>query len=645
MTHTKEVPVDKPEHDDDMVIDTSKMSEGKRAALEVAEASRETQWRQPSFCSEMFMGRWRGDLMFPFPVQPEADKAEGDVHIGRIRDFLKAHLDPDEVDRTHEIPDEVMEGLARLGVFALKVPKEYGGLGLSQVNYNRIMMMIASYCGSTAVLASAHQSIGVPQPLKLFGTEEQKKKYFPWFVDGKISAFALTEPDVGSDPARMVTEAKLAEDGTHYILNGAKQWCTNSPVAAVFVVMAKTAPKIIKGKERSQITAFIVERDMPGVEVVQRCDFMGLNGMQNGNLKFTDVKVPVGNRIGEEGRGLKLALDTLNIGRLTLPAACTGLGKQCLSIARRWGNERVQWGQPIGQHEAGREKIAFIASTTFAMEALTMLTSRYVDLKNMDIRLEAAMAKYFCTEYGWRIVHETLQFRGGRGYETAASLKKRGEAPYPVERMMRDARINTIIEGSSEIMRLFLAREAMDPHLRMAGPLLKPGTPVGKKISVSFKLLGFYALWYPRQWLSLPPMRLPEGAGPLVRHIRYANRTAHRLARGLLHAMARYGPTLDRRQIVLGHLMDIGTELFTMSATCSYALAGKDKPEGAMSIELADLFCRQAARRIRAHFAALRCNDNRAIDQVAKQVSAGEARWLEDGIIWIGPDEYNDGSE
>ncbi len=631
--------MDKPDQDNEMMIDTSKMNEGKRAALEVAEASRQATWTQPSFCSEMFMGRWRGDLMYPFPMQPEADKAEGDLHLERIRAYLEEHVDPDEIDRTHQIPDDVMAGLAKLGVFALKVPKEYGGLGLSQVNYNRIMMMIASYCGSTAVLASAHQSIGVPQPLKMFGSEAQKKKYFPWFVEGKISAFALTEPDVGSDPARMTTEAKLSEDGTHYILNGAKQWCTNSPVADVLVVMAKTAPKIVKGKERRQITAFIVERDMPGVEVVQRCDFMGLNGMQNGNLKFTNVKVPVENRIGEEGRGLKLALDTLNIGRLTLPAACTGLGKQCLSIARRWGNDRVQWGQPIGHHEAGREKIAFIASTTFAMEALTMLTSRYVDQKSMDIRLEAAMAKYFCTEYGWQIADQTLQLRGGRGYETADSLKARGEPPYPVERIMRDARINTIIEGSSEIMRLFLAREAMDPHLRLAGPLMMPGTPAGKKVSTAFKVLGFYALWYPRQWIRLQPMNVPAGSGPLLRHIRYASRTSHRLARALLHAMGRYGPTLDRRQIVLGHLMDIGTELFAVSATCSYALAGKDKPEGAMGIELADLFCKQAARRIKAHFAALRHNDNRDIDKVAKKVSSGDARWLEKGIVWIGPDE------
>jgi alkylation response protein AidB-like acyl-CoA dehydrogenase len=627
------------DHDNEMIIDTSKMSEGKRDALEVAEAARDANWRLPSFGSEMFMGRWRADLLYPFPCQPADDKAEGDVHIREIREFLEQNLDPDEVDETGIIPDGVMQGLAKLGLFALKVPKEYGGLGLSQVNYNRIMMMSASYCGSTTVLASAHQSIGVPQPLKMFGTEEQKKKYYPRFVEGAISAFALTEPDVGSDPARMSTEAVLSPDGTFYILNGAKQWCTNSPIADLFVVMAKTAPKMVHGKERRQVSAFIVERDMPGVEVTQRCGFMGLNGMQNGNLKFTDVHVPGENMIGPEGRGLKLALDTLNIGRLTLPAACTGMAKQCLSIARRWGNERVQWGQPIGHHEAGRQKIAFIASTTFAMESLTMLTSRYADMKSVDIRLEAAMAKYFCSENGWRIVHETLQLRGGRGYEKAASLKARGEEPYPVERMMRDARINTIIEGTSEIMRLFLAREAMDPHLKLAANLLKKGVPFPKKASTAFKLLAFYSLWYPRQWLSLLPRSTPTGSILLARHFRYVTRTSHHLARALFHAMARYGPTLDRRQIVLGHLMDIGTELFAMSATCSYALSSGRPRDGTMPVELADLFCRQAARRIKDHFSALRRNDNRDIDKVAKRVSEGDAKWLEEGIVWMGPKE------
>lgn len=626
-------------NDDQMIIDTSKMSAGKRDALEVTEAAREKQWRYPSFAGGLFMGRWRADLILPFPWQPEEDQLIGDKHVDKIREFLVEHLDPDEVDQTGIIPDEVMDGLAKLGVFALKVPQEYGGLGLSQVNYNRIMMMIASYCGSTTVLASAHQSIGVPQPLKMFGTEEQKKKYYPRFVAGAISAFALTEPGVGSDPAQMVTEAVLSEDGTHYILNGLKQWCTNSPIAEVLVVMAKTEPKIVNGKERRQVTAFIVERDTPGVELLQRCEFMGLSGMQNGNLKFTDVRVPVENMIGQKGRGLKLALDTLNIGRLTLPAACTGMAKQCLSIVRRYGNKREQWGQPIGHHEAGREKIAYIAATTFAMEAVTILASRYADLKYMDIRLEAAMAKYFCSETGWRIVDETLQLRGGRGYETAPSLKARGEEPYPVERMMRDARINTIIEGTSEIMRLFMAREAMDPHLTLAADLLKPDVPAGAKFAAVGRMFRFYSVWYPQQWLNVFAGILPQGSAALARHFRYMSRASHRLARTLFHAMARYGAGLEQRQILLSHLMDIGTELFAMSATCSYALACKEKRDDMMPIELADVFCRQAERRIKAHFDALRSNDTREINQLAKHVSEGQATWLEEGIVWIGPDD------
>lgn len=631
-------PTQKPkEADDEMVIDTSKMSSGKKDALEVAELSREKDWKLPSFAAELFMGRFKPELVFPFPAQPDTERAVGDALVNKVRDYLAANLDPDEVDATREIPKKVIQDLFDMGLFAMKVPEQYQGLGLSQVNYNRVMMMIASYCGSTAVLLSAHQSIGVPQPLKMFGTPEQKTKFYPRFRKSSISAFGLTEPGVGSDPAKMTTKADLSEDGKYYIINGAKQWCTNSPVADILIVMARTKPKMVRGKERQQITAFIVERNSPGIELLQRCDFMGLAGMQNGNLKFTDVKVPVENMIGGEGGGLKLALVTLNAGRLTLPAACTGMAKQCLSIARRWGNERVQWGQPVGHHEAGQEKLAFMASTTFAMEAVTMLSSAYVDMKNTDIRIEAAMAKYFCSEYGWKIVDQTMQLRGGRGYEKARSLKFRGEAPYPVERMMRDARINTIIEGTSEIMRLFLAREAVDKHLSMAKDMIKPGAPMGLRILTFLKLTGFYVWWYPRQWLSWLPGGMPSDAGSLATHLRYVSRTGHRLARALFHTMAFYRDKLDQHQIVLSHVIDIGTELFAITATCSFAIK-RAKEEGSQSpIELADLYSREAALRIEGHFRALCCNNNGRINKVAKTVSDGAVKWLEKEVVWIGP--------
>jgi alkylation response protein AidB-like acyl-CoA dehydrogenase len=367
---------------------------------------------------------------------------------------------------------------------------------------------------------------------------------------------------------------------------------------------------------------------------------MGIRGIQNGLLRFRDVRVPAANLLGEEGKGLKLALATLNTGRLTLPAACTGAAKQCLSIARRWGNARVQWGSPVGLHEAGRDKIARMAATTFAMEAVTWLTSHWADLGTRDIRIEAAMAKMFCSEAAWRIVDDTMQLRGGRGYETATSLKGRGEAAYPVERMMREIRINMIIEGTSEIMRLFLAREALDPHLRIAADLLKRGASFARKAAAGARVLGHYAAWYPAQWVNSSLWARHGGAGALARHFRYMDRAAHRLARTLFHAMVRHQARLDSRQNLLGRLMEIGTELFAMAAACSYALSLASRhADRANAVTLADVFCLQARARIEERFRAVRRNEDRRNNHFARQVLAGELRWLEEDIVWLGPRE------
>jgi len=635
-------PVNKPlgPEDGELIIDTSKMSADKRSAMEVAESAREQEWKHPSFAQQLFMGTFAHQMITDFPVQTEEDKKTGDEFIATLDAYLQKHLDAEQVDATRTVPQDVVDELFRMGAFAMKVPKQYGGLGFTQVNYNRVMMHVASYCASTAVLLSAHQSIGVPQPLKLFGTEEQKKKYFPRFRQHSISAFALTEPSVGSDPSKMATEAKLTPDGKHYVINGDKLWCTNGPIADLLVVMCKTAPKLVNGKERTQITALIVERSTPGIEVVHRCDFMGIRGIQNGLLRFKDVKVPVENILLGEGKGLKLALTTLNTGRLTLPAACTGVAKQCLSIARRWGNSRVQWGLPIGQHEAGREKIAFMASTTLAMEAVSWLTSHWADRHDIDIRIEAAMAKLFCSEMAWKIVDMTMQMRGGRGYEKASSLAARGEVPYPVERMMRDTRINTIIEGTSDIMKLFLAREAMDPHLRLAADILKKHVPIGQKMKAGAKLASFYSGWYLNQWFNSSLWSQHDEMGVLADHYKFIHSTSHRLARTIFHNMGLYRDKLERKQVLLGHLMEVGTELFAMSATCSYAsMLAKREGGDASAITLADMFCRDAARRIESHFNAISHNDDQLMNAVGKAVLAGDMRWLEEGVAWIGPRE------
>ncbi len=626
------------EEENVVLASTQGGSQGQQDALQVTEDARDKEYRQPSFGAKLFMGDFDSSLLFPFPTQSAEDKKVGDVFIAQLEAFLVENLDPDEVDKTYTIPDKVIQGLGKMGVFAMKIPKEYGGLGFSQTNYCRAVMKVASYCGATAVLISAHQSIGVPQPLLMYGTKEQKERFFPRFRNGEISAFALTEVDAGSDPAQMSSKAVLSDDGSHYILTGTKLWCTNGTIANVIVVMAQTAAKTVRGKERKQISAFIVDMKTPGVEVLHRCEFMGLHGIYNGVIKFTNVKIPKENLLWEEGRGLAMALGTINVGRLTLPAACAGVGKQCLSIARRWGNERVQWGMPVGRHEAGKDKISYIAATTLAIEAITWLTCRWADEKRVDIRIEAAMGKLFCTEATWKITDMTMQLRGGRGYESARSLKARGEPPYPVERAMRDVRINTILEGSSEIMRLFLAREAMDPHLQRLSGLLSKKASVGAKIKTALGLVGHYSWWYPAQLVKSLFSSSYSELGPLAAQFKFIEKTSHQLAGSIFYYMAVYQQGLEKRQLLVGHLMEIGTELFAMAATCSYAHSlWNNNKDDQSAIELAKHFCLLSRRRIAGHFDALSDNDDRSGNKVADRVLNGDCRWLEQGIVWIGP--------
>jgi hypothetical protein len=608
---------------------------GEREARQVAEEAREAGWRQPSFGKQLFLGDFRLDLVHPHPGPDAEASRRGEEFCDRIRKFCEASVDSAVIERDARIPDEVVKGLAALGAFGMKIAPEYGGLGLSNLYYNRALVIAGSASPALAALLSAHQSIGVPQPLALFGTDEQKQRYLPRCARGEISAFLLTEPDVGSDPARLSTMAAPSADGSEYVLNGVKLWTTNGVIADLLVVMARVPPG---DGHRGGITAFVVEGTAAGITVERRNAFMGLRGLENGVTRFHEVRIPAASRIGEEGQGLKIALTTLNTGRLSLPASCVATGKLALKIAREWSRERVQWGRPIGEHEAVATKISFIAATTYALEAVVELSSQLADDKRNDIRIEAALAKLYCSEMASKIADELVQIRGGRGYETALSLAARGERGVPAEQMLRDMRINRIFEGSSEIMRLFIAREAVDAHLSAAGELIDPQLPAARRARAAARAGGFYARW-------LPTLVTGEGQqpgaygefGPLAAHLRYVERASRKLARATFYGMARWQGRLERKQGFLGRIVDIGAELFAMTAACARAhldAAGATGTErGAVAAELAGLFCTQARLRADELFGQLWSNTDAADSALARRVLAGRYTWLEDGII------------
>jgi alkylation response protein AidB-like acyl-CoA dehydrogenase len=607
-------------------------TQGAVEAMEVAEASRETEWEKPSFVGDLFLGKLNLDLIHPFPEQPAADKAEADDFLVKLERFLAENVDAEEIDQKGEYDYELFKGFNEIGAWGMKIPKEYGGLGFSATNYNRAIGLVATWCASSVAWLSAHQSIGVPQPLKLFGTPEQKQKYLPRLAKGAISAFALTEPGVGSDPAKMETRATPTADGKGWTLNGEKLWCTNGLKAEVIVVMAQTPPKVVNGKEKKQISAFILDMDTPGVEIAHRCQFMGLRGIGNVLIKFSNVFVPKENLLWGEGLGLKLALITLNTGRLTIPAGCAAGGRRMLEIAREWVNERVQWGAPIGKHEAVAAKLGWMASHTMAMEAIVWLTSGLADRGDVDLRLEAAMAKLFNTEVAWQCVDHLVQIRGGRGYETATSLKARGEKAHPVERIMRDMRINRIFEGTSEIQHLFIAREAVDPHMKRGYKILLPETPTGEKLSAAAKAGAFYATWYPSRYMGWSRFPKYGDFGRLQTHVGYLERQSRHLSRSIFHAMMRFQAKLERKQMVLFRIVDIGTDLFAMAATISYAAMLAKKGEK-NALELADLFCREARVRVDQTFRTLFDNHDDLQYKVVQKMMKGDYEWLEGPLV------------
>ena len=606
---------------------------GYKEARAISEAAREKDWKLPSFGKSLYLGDFQPELISPQPALAVDEVEKGERFLATLGAFLQSEVDPQAIERDGRISDEVVQGFKDLGALGMKVPEQYGGLGLSQVYYNRAMMLAGTCHSSVSTMLSAHQSIGLAQPLLLFGSEAQKREWLPKVARSQLSAFALTEPGVGSDPARVSTTATPTEDGTGYLLNGRKLWTTNGTVADVLVVLAKV-PR--SEGHKGGITAFIVPSETDGVVVEHRIEFMGLRGIENSQTRYTDAYVPAENVIGREGVGLKIALATLNTGRLAIPAICVGVAKWATKIAREFASERVQWGKPIGEHDEVAQRIAFIAATAYGLEAMIDVASRLADEKRNDIRIEAAIAKLYGSEMGWRVIDSLMQVCGGRGYETSASLQARGLRGVPVEQVMRDMRVNRIFEGSTEIMHLIIAREAMDQHLHVAGDLMEADLPIERKAKALGRVGAFYASWYPR--LAVGSGQVPQSYssyGELAAQMRFVERASRKLARSTFYAMARWQAGTEQHGAFLGRIVDIGAELFAMSATVVYTQTQvREHPErAAETTELARAFCDQAEQRVDSLFHELWSNADESNHRLALNVLSGRYTWMEEGII------------
>ena len=431
----------------DLAADLKNLSERDRKQIQKAQEMLGPDPERMGFIKNIFWGSLREDLVFPYPEVSPEEVARCDQLLAALDDYFKNEHPTIQIDQEQEIPESAIKRLFELGVMGMIIPQEYGGGGFGITSYNRVLERIGCSCGSTAVMVSAHQSIGCGA-IKLFGTEEQKKLYLPRMANNMLSAFCLSEPNVGCDAGGQETHCELSDDGTHYILNGEKKWATSASMAGLFTVMAKQKIKDPKtGKEKESITALICTPDMPGVDIFSRnrakC---GIRGTWQGRLRFTNVKVPRENLLHKEGKGLNVALTCLNIGRCTLSAGMVGAGKVAMEQGIKWAQYRHQFDRPICDFELIQEKIAKMSAYYYAMDAMLYSTTGFLDRGDEDIMLETAICKIFCSEMGFRCTDMALQIMGGEGYMTENE----------VERLWRDSRINIIVEGANEVMHSFV---------------------------------------------------------------------------------------------------------------------------------------------------------------------------------------------
>jgi alkylation response protein AidB-like acyl-CoA dehydrogenase len=585
-----------------MPVTTAAPDEAEALRAKQLEQADELLFSEPAragFAKALFRGEFRGDSLFPYPELPASQRPVVAEAVAAVRSFAENHIDAAAIDRDADIPRSVIDGLAELGVLGMAAPRQWGGRDFSQMGYCEILEVIGGHCAATAVFVNAHHSIGC-RALVLFGTEEQKARWLPPLTSGEtLAAFALTEEEAGSDASNVQTTATFAEDGQSYILNGTKRYITNGAIAGVLTVMART----LDAKGASKVTAFLVTPDMPGFEVVEaRMPKCGIRGTATARLAFHNMRVPVSHILGQQGKGLKIALTVLDFGRTTFGASCTGLAKVCLAAATRHAAVRRQFGRPLAELELIKKKLAYLAATAYAMEATTYQTAALIDRGAEDYMLETAILKVFSTEALWHGVYETLQTFGGQGYFSNE----------PYERMMRDARINTIGEGANEVLKAFIALVGM----REIGEGLKTTLEGFKSAGKFLPTLWSFSRSHLGRLVSTPviPVKTPMlrlAAASLARRVARFGRTVE----GVL---IRHREAVLDRQYVQERIADAAISLVTAACTLSrwdHALVQDPAAPGSSA---AELYLRMANRRFDDALRQLNHNDDRLTSEVAR---------------------------
>jgi len=608
-----------------------------------------------SFMAGLYDGRPDFDLLLT-PPEPLEEKATGEAFCKQVETFLTHEVDPEEIERQAKIPERVIQGLFKLGAFGMKIPKEYGGLGFSYTNYGRVLTVIASWSNILALTVAVPQSIGIAMPILLFGSDGQKKKYLPLVAKEAISAFALTEPMTGSDAANVRTEAVLDSTGSHFLVNGEKLWCTNGPIARYATLIARVPALRVeldgriewvpapggRGADDRVHSAFILDMAAPGVLVRQRCQFEGCRGIENAHITLKNVQVPVEHVIGDIGKGLKYALTILNVGRgISIPAICLGMAKQAWQPTLDRANTRITFHKPLSERQTQQIRIGDMAGHLFAMEALSMLVWRLADQHRYDIRIEAAVAKIFCSEHTIRFLRDAQTIFGGMGYETAESKQARGEAAFGIEQLVRDAEMYRIGEGATDILRPFVVREGLNHHLERAKGLYGDDLSILDQSRQALRLAGFYMPWYMRQWRGRPLPDRPEFAHLQVKPLaRYVERTSRRLAREILYATMRFQASFQDEQRLQNRIEAVGEDLFAMLATVLYA-ERQTRIDGRMTVwELADAFCASARQRVEQRLREFRQHQDYLTATTGTQALKGYYPTLSEGIIHRRLDEY-----